>query len=63
VKVLVFYQKLFVNLGCFFKVRPEVVQRRHAQLIFNCRGQASMQVHYLIFVAQLLGKLEENTIL
>ena len=56
--VLVFDQKLFVNFGCFFEVRTQVMERGHAKLIFNCVFEATVQVHDFVFISKFLGQLE-----
>jgi len=59
VEVLVLDEKLFIDFSGLLKVRSQIVERSHAELILNRVGQPSVQGHDVVLVAQLLRKLEK----
>jgi hypothetical protein len=50
-EVLILNQKLLVDFSCLFEVTAQVVQRGHAELIFNGAGESAVQIHNLVLVA------------
>lgn len=60
-EVLVFDQEFLVDLCGFLKVRAQVVQSRHAELVLNAAAEARMQIHDFILIPKLLRQLEKQT--
>lgn len=61
-KVLVFNEQLLVYLSSLFEVTSQIVKCSHAQLVLDRISEGTVIGHDLIFIANLLRQLEEQSV-
>lgn len=60
--VLVFDQKLLIDLCCLFEVTSQVVESGHTELILYRIGEGSVIAHDFVFVSGFLRQLEQKSV-